>query len=349
MATSFECLEGLRLIADEHCEEESGEELLGKDNTTTTHSLARRLFGGTLITLVGAAVLVIAMHAWPVPSALNLTVGAVENVQVKEETFGDHTYVVYAGPGKQVCGDPVLSEAWVDGKVECQSKCNSNSNCSYYSFWSSSQQHWKYRCRLTRGCASKSSQASTTTIFKKEAHAAYYMKHSAGKWCDSSSLLLWSGSDVDCKSRCTATPDCWFYSTVGDYCQLSANCSLDQHAHDSTANTFKKVDGKCMNAPDQKVWMSGAQQTFDADMLGCSRQCLGAGSCVTSCMSQKAGYSNDCAECIGGLSGCTTSNCFFQCLGGPSQSCSDCANAHCEPLFRRCAGLDIRKSPPSSP
>merc|ERR1712183_561259 len=107
----------------------------------------------------------------------------------------------------------------------------------------------------------------------------------------------------------------------------------------STASQPTSVDqsdqaGKCMNAADQKLWKNGAQRSFDSDMTACATKCLGAGGCVASCISEKVGYSSHCAGCVGDLSGCSLANCWWQCMGGKSPSCSDCANSKCEPSFR---------------
>jgi hypothetical protein len=108
---------------------------------------------------------------------------------------------------------------------------------------------------------------------------------------------------------------------------------------ETTPEEKTQVSGACTNDADQKIWTGKGKSNFEADLSACGKKCLGAESCVASCMSGKEGYSSTCAACFGQLTQCTEKNCLAQCTGGKSPACAACVQKSCTPAFTTCSGI----------
>merc|ERR1719410_452641 len=95
----------------------------------------------------------------------------------------------------------------------------------------------------------------------------------------------------------------------------------------------------CKDAADQKIWNGVGKTDFEKDLSACGNQCLGGASCTTACIKKKAGYTEACSSCFGGLVGCTKDNCMFDCMmDANGSSCKNCVNKSCTPAFKTCSG-----------
>eukprot|EP01065_Artemidia_motanka_P016169 TRINITY_DN198_c0_g1_i12.p2 TRINITY_DN198_c0_g1~~TRINITY_DN198_c0_g1_i12.p2 ORF type:complete len:219 (+),score=66.10 TRINITY_DN198_c0_g1_i12:602-1258(+) len=93
------------------------------------------------------------------------------------------------------------------------------------------------------------------------------------------------------------------------------------------------------DAADSKIWNSTGYKSFQADMTTCGKKCLGASSCVTSCIEKTDGYTAACSGCFGALGQCTANNCLTKCIGGRTPACVSCLEAAgCDSDFAKCTG-----------
>merc|ERR550514_1468736 len=105
-----------------------------------------------------------------------------------------------------------------------------------------------------------------------------------------------------------------------------------------------EATASCSDADADVYNNKGGFDNFESDMTACGLKCLGASSCVSSCMADKEGYSSSCAGCFGDLAGCTASNCMAKCAGGRTPDCVSCLKgAGCDSTFVSCSGF----TPPS--
>ena len=70
---------------------------------------------------------------------------------------------------------------------------------------------------------------------------------------------------------------------------------------------------------------------------------MGDEGCAAQCMRKHDGYSKPCAECMGGLVGCTVERCLGLCMLGQGKDCQDCTKTKCDPGFAQCAGLPLEQ------
>lgn len=81
-------------------------------------------------------------------------------------------YFLFEGPGDHYCGGATNAEYAANtifsgvssGQVECESRCNSEPDCSFMSFWLTGGEN---RCHLTKECEHMSYQPHTILVFKK--------------------------------------------------------------------------------------------------------------------------------------------------------------------------------------
>merc|ERR1711939_1066786 len=99
------------------------------------------------------------------------------------------------------------------------------------------------------------------------------------------------------------------------------------------------ASGACSNDADQAAWKSH-KATFEDDMSACGKKCLGAKSCVTSCIQGKDSYSSGCSSCFGDMAQCTKDNCMLKCINGNSPACKTCVQkSGCVSKFTACSGI----------
>merc|ERR1712072_918225 len=104
------------------------------------------------------------------------------------------------------------------------------------------------------------------------------------------------------------------------------------------------ADGACTNSADAAAWAKH-KSSFESDMATCGKKCLGASSCVDSCIAAADGYSKSCSACFGDLAGCTKDHCFLDCIKGASAACTACVKKNgCDTGFVKCSGV----TPPSA-
>ncbi|MGB0591358.1 MAG: hypothetical protein ACPGU1_16900 [Myxococcota bacterium] len=99
--------------------------------------------------------------------------------------------------------------------------------------------------------------------------------------------------------------------------------------------------GACDNAADLAVIETAdvAQLSQDA-AFACLQGFSVDLDCATDKIAEDSGMTLDCALCFGEQAVCVASNCAFQCFDPNSQSCNDCRNSNCTPLFEPCAGIE---------
>merc|ERR1719356_1207259 len=96
----------------------------------------------------------------------------------------------------------------------------------------------------------------------------------------------------------------------------------------------------CMDAADQAVWNKDGRTDFASDLSACGHKCLGDAKCTSTCIAERRGYTEACADCFGALTGCTKDNCMFDCmLDANGSSCKNCVDKSCTPAFKTCSGL----------
>mmetsp|Transcript_31650 Transcript_31650/g.62760 ORF Transcript_31650/g.62760 Transcript_31650/m.62760 type:complete len:127 (+) Transcript_31650:58-438(+) len=96
---------------------------------------------------------------------------------------------------------------------------------------------------------------------------------------------------------------------------------------------------KCMNDADQAIWNGGGSDNFTSDMDTCGHKCYGAEQCVTDCVKDAEGYSDECSGCFGALADCTVKKCMTECMLGRSEKCDACVAENCNPGFTDCSGI----------
>jgi hypothetical protein len=101
-----------------------------------------------------------------------------------------------------------------------------------------------------------------------------------------------------------------------------------------------EAEGACNNAADLAVISTAdvAQLSQDA-AFACLQGFSVDLQCVIDTLVEDSGMTLECAGCFGEQAVCVASNCAFQCFSPASQSCEDCRNANCTPLFEPCAGI----------
>jgi hypothetical protein len=99
--------------------------------------------------------------------------------------------------------------------------------------------------------------------------------------------------------------------------------------------------GACDNAADLAVISTAdvAQLSQDA-AFACLQGFSVDLDCATNKIAEDSGMTLDCALCFGEQAVCVASNCAFQCFDPGSQSCNDCREENCSPLFEPCAGIE---------
>ena len=149
------------------------------------------------------------------------------------------------------------------------------------------------------------------------------------------------GADETCtEGACVAncTPMCDGMSCGDDGCGGSCgSCSDDESCVDGEC----LAQGACTNAADLDVISNFdvAQASQDA-AFACLQGFSVDLECATENIAEASGMTLECAACFGEQAVCVASNCAFQCLSPESQSCNDCRNENCTPLFKPCAGIE---------
>eukprot|EP01062_Namystynia_karyoxenos_P037851 TRINITY_DN2752_c0_g1_i4.p2 TRINITY_DN2752_c0_g1~~TRINITY_DN2752_c0_g1_i4.p2 ORF type:complete len:162 (+),score=61.40 TRINITY_DN2752_c0_g1_i4:49-486(+) len=92
-------------------------------------------------------------------------------------------------------------------------------------------------------------------------------------------------------------------------------------------------------AADDKIWNATGMSKFQDEMTSCGKKCLGAKSCMASCLTKDEGYSQDCAACFGDCGQCTAQHCLTKCMTGRTPACAQCVkDAGCDAAFAKCTG-----------
>jgi hypothetical protein len=116
-------------------------------------------------------------------------------------------------------------------------------------------------------------------------------------------------------------------------------CTGDETCTDGMC--MAESNGACDNAEDLAVISTAdvAQLSQDA-AFACLQGFSVDLQCAIDEIADATGMTTECAACFGEQAVCVASNCAFQCFDPGSQSCNDCRNANCTPLFEPCAGIE---------
>jgi hypothetical protein len=102
--------------------------------------------------------------------------------------------------------------------------------------------------------------------------------------------------------------------------------------------------GACSNDADLAAIQAKTADQMATTMKSCGTSCFTNADrkkCIADCVEKDLGVTNACAQCFGGISDCTMSNCISQCmLDSKSQGCTSCIEtAGCNSTFTSCSGL----------
>jgi hypothetical protein len=152
-------------------------------------------------------------------------------------------------------------------------------------------------------------------------------------------------------AQCTRD-HCWYPCMDGD-CPSCSECTKK-----SCVPSFAKCSGfEAKDVPssifmatascsddDMEIWNDHGKSEFKTFMTDCGKQCMGAKSCVSSCVLGKEKFSQSCSDCFGDLGQCTRDHCMLACMNGDSPSCETCTQKYCVGDFSTCSGIqDVPK------
>ncbi len=76
--------------------------------------------------------------------------------------------------------------------------------------------------------------------------------------------------------------------------------------------------------------------------MACGWQCIGKppeDPCMATCIAERGGVSQPCAQCYAELLACIGANCLGKCVRPESPECAACAVQNCGVAFEACSGL----------
>ncbi|MFH1809462.1 MAG: hypothetical protein ABIJ09_12005 [Pseudomonadota bacterium] len=105
-------------------------------------------------------------------------------------------------------------------------------------------------------------------------------------------------------------------------------------------NYQRAIVGYCQNDADQAALTDPALD-LEAEVSACSYECLLnelMSTCVTRCVQDEVGLTEECARCYGDNTECVLHNCINDCVDGNSPACTTCRDQYCTAAFEACSG-----------
>jgi hypothetical protein len=129
---------------------------------------------------------------------------------------------------------------------------------------------------------------------------------------------------------------------LGPACFWEGHSGLDASALEAfDFEAYRRaLEGYCQNEADQAA-LAAPELDLEAEVTACSYECLLSelvSTCITRCVEDEVGLSEECARCYGDNSACAMEHCINDCLDGDSPACADCRDLHCTPAFEACTG-----------